>query len=99
MDPLLYCIIYVHKNNNLRLTPHLRIVHDVYMMEYDIITSVVLMPSEWNTKNDCDGAWRLDVDIECADNIDDKSDKDSVKSDSEEGSYDFCTDSEDERLN
>ena len=96
MDPLLYRIIYVLKqNNNLRLTTHLRIVHDVYMMEYDIITSVVLMPSKWNPKNDCDGAWRLDVDIECVDTIDDESKKDSVKSYNEEDSYDFGTDSKD----
>ena len=57
------------------------------------------MPSKQNPKNDCDRTWRLDVDIECADNIDDKSDKDSVKSDSKEGSYDFGTNSEEKSLN
>ena len=31
--------------------------------------TVVLMPSKWNPKIDCDGAWRMDVEVDLGDDI------------------------------
>ena len=46
---------------------------DVDEYKYETEEEVVLLPSKWN--KDCDGAWRMDVDIAIGDDKDDFDDQ------------------------
>ena len=66
---------------------------DVLGCKEETESYAVLMPSKWNPRNDCNGTWRLDVEVECGD-IEEHDDVDSVVSKSEESLWDYGTDSD-----
>ena len=68
---------------------------DVTGCEEKTESCVELMPSKWNPKIDCSGAWRLDVDIEYSTEKDNGGDVESLENESEESSLDYGSDSDD----
>ena len=59
-------------------------------------SDAILMPSKWNPNNDCDGAWRMDVDIDLGEEEIEESGSHNKESDNEESELDYGTDSSDE---
>ena len=53
----------------------------------------ILLPSKW--KKDMVGAWRMDVNIEVGDEIDDTDDSDDIEDSDDESSIESVSDSSD----
>ena len=58
---------------------------DIAGFEQGGITNQVLLPTKWN-KDGKDGAWRMDVDIDVENAVDDESDEEDEDLDDEEHS-------------
>ena len=56
------------------------------------------MPSKWNPNKDCDGAWRMDVDIDLGKDEMKECESHTKGSDDEESDLDYGTDLSDESM-
>ena len=73
-------------------------VDDVEGYEDKTESDAILMPSKWNPNNDCDGAWRMDVDIDLGEDEMEDCELLVKGSDDRESELDYGTDSSDESM-